>query len=833
MGSELANRYLELLDRSLYTLDAGTQYGFLNALVRSVLQTAAFAVLDYCHEEVDDIEQTAVPGLAFAMLAPSDGAPGRIIDTCLPLVQQAGWTGCCRAWFARASIGSDLPLNRRVEQWVRYRNDRPAHGVVAQDTVREALTWLPRLARTLVEALTDLLPTLESDGRLVIRRNGLREAPPVIVSSLRLHNTDEPIVVRSIAPRGPSWRVTYQSVAPDHSQEGTFELAPAAPLIALTRLEQRLYRSWVVDLDGSTAWKPDVLLPARQTTTFEGRAQQLAAIHEWMNDGDSRVCNVFGDGGIGKTTLVTEYLNGILSGSNPPAWRPDVICFFSAKETRWGPDGLERLRGAVPSLEDAAREVVRCYEERLDRSWFEGDTKQIVDRAATLMSGLGLGRNSILLVLDNAETLARSADEEVALGKAIAHLGKRLCRVLITSRRREKVEAYPIDVPPMADEEAVRLLRRLAQEYHAAPLRDAGDSLVRKVTRQFGGRPLLLETVARLVGTFGYSIDRGIESTMSLAAGDLGTFLYEDAWIRIGSPERSAFLVIGQLGGTVSGDIIGWACAELGVSHSAVLSAFEETRFGNLLDYGAHFDLCMDPSARAFLTQKFSGATAATRELVGRAAARVQDRHRQLLVAQGEPVNDRVAQAFRTDAARAAHRAARAHQVDDALRWYEEAIQVDRGNAALLDRFAWYLMKECKDLVRALQVATQACAADPSDADAHFTAGMIQARIGDPKRADELIAKAERLGKPPHLCALQQARARTRALELLLGKEPVDIQRANDLAKEGGALLERGKLTGQASALDAKHEAERSRTKRRLDSYQDRLDSLRVARLRS
>jgi Tfp pilus assembly protein PilF len=829
----LKDLYLERLNRALYQLEAGVQYTFLNSLIRSILQTGAIAALDYCMEEVDDVEQTTLPELAASLLAPADGAPVRVLDGCLPIIRQAGWPSCASPWFTPAGDGDQRPLNRRAEAWVKYRNDRPGHGVVAQDTIQDGLTWLPALARALVEGLADLMPEYAASGAMALRRSPPRLGDePVPVASLRLHEDKKPIVVRSVVLKGASWRVSYQSLDTDASVDGTYELSPAAPLVALTRLEQRLYRAVVVPMEEAT-WRPTVHFPARQTDIFEGRKAETTALADWMNDTDSRACNVFGEGGIGKTTLVLEFLHAVLSGEAPvPRWRPDVICFFSAKETRWGPDGLQILRGAVPAVEDAAREIARSYNERLDKTWYEGDAKQIIDRAASLMVSLGLKRDAILLVLDNTETLARSATEEEELGRVIQYMAKRLCRVLVTSRRREKLEALPVNVQPFDDVEGARLLRRVGAEYHAQPLITAGESTLKKISRQLSGLPLLLDVLARLVGTFHYSLDAGVGHVMQLAAADLGAFLYEDAWTRIGENERGAFLVVGQLGGTVSGDIVGWACSELHVAHAQVLTAFEETRFGTIMDYGATYDLIMEPSARAFLAQKYQQLGVPSRTKIDAAVAAARRKHTQRLTAQVAVVNDRVARAFQTDAAKAAHQAAERGLVDEAVQWYEDAIQVDRGNAALLERFAWYLMKESRDYSRALRLAREACSADATDPDARFTAGMVLARMAEVRSADEEFARALALGKPAHLCALQRAQGRSRAIESIMDRDPVEISRANELLAEALQLLDDARLPQISSNLDAKHEAERTRTAHRLARHRERLTALTLARQR-
>jgi len=751
--------YRTQIGHALYTQDPAQQYYFLMAAVRSILQTSCISVLEYSVAHLEDVEDGSLPLLSTRFMRPTDGLLEEILTEGLALMRNNGIV-ISDAW----TRGGASSLRKRVMEWSAHRNNRDGHGVVSASVVAEGMEWLPGLVTDLIDGLQDLLPDVDTEGLAFL---SLRPGAPVAgleLSATRFFD-GRPIVIRDITHRGDVWRVRYQTLDAAKSIAGSFDFSEPGGFVSLTQADTRKYQQLRIPIDGG-AWKPTVLLPGRQTDTFEGREAQLGALFEWINDRDSRACNVYGEGGIGKTTLVLEFLNAILDGAaETPSWRPDVVCYFTAKQTRWGPQGLQILHGIVPPLEDAVRDLVRCYEEDLDKSWFEGSVDKLIARAVTALTNLGLSRDDVLLVLDNTETLASSATEEEGFAKTVGLISRRLGRVLVTSRRREQMEAYPLLVPNLSENEGIALLERLSVEYDAGPLRKSGRPTKRKLVNKFGGRPLLLDVFARLVGRFQYSLESARDSVLRLASDDLGVFLYDDVWGRIEPDQRLAFSTLGQLGDSISGKLVEYVCSELDVQHSVLLDAFEKTRFGSILDYSTSYDLVIDPSARAFLANKFNSLNPVDRKRVELSASRAVKRNLALLSAHTSGVTDRVIQAFRTDAAKAAKIAASRGEKDDAVFWYEEAIKADVGNSALLGRFAYFLAKDAFDLPRAYVLAKESCTLEDADRDCYFSAGHIAASLGEITQCDRYVTKAQELGFSPHRCSLQKAKARVVALE--------------------------------------------------------------------
>lgn len=748
------NVYKKLHEQTAYLSEDSLRYNFYFSICRSVMQLSATCGLEMCWEYGEEEDRSNLSDLARRLMHPSDGDFYEVLDRSVVILRSIGWNGCIPTWFDLPII-MELPKDHKPLKQVicdlnKERNNRPAHGVVAYDSILSALQWLPDVTWRLIDELKDFLPT--NIGLLVLE-TCLGELK---IQSIKIVEGTA-VVVRKYFKAGSSWRAQYQVLDPHTSQESYFDIADNAPLIAAIYKSKSALNSSTIFIKDSV-WNPSHLIPFKQTDTFEGRTKEINELIEWWNDKDSRTCLVFGDGGIGKTTLVLEFLNDLLDSSfGGIEWFPQLMFFYSAKQTRWGVDGLEYLSGVVPSIAESIRTLISILDDSLGREWMKEDPRPLIDKASTFLSDVGLSRNEVLIVLDNTETLARTPAQVEELAKILRQVATKLGRVIITSRRREKIEAFPVQVPKLEDKLGAVLLKRLGGVYKAPSLVAAGDSTLTKVSKQLSGKPLLLDVLARHISNSGCGIEQGVQAVLKQGRSDLGEFLFEDAWSRMLGTHKDIFLVLGQLGGAIADHMVAWSCAETGVQLDDWLESFNETKFGTLNDYGSNFDINLNPDAREYMIKKYSDTI--DKQKIDSTVKKIRMKHQQLLRAEISDVTDRVAYAFRSSAAKAAKIAAQRGHVDEAIMWYEEAVTSDAGNCALLDRFAWYLMNNRK-LDRAFGIALRACQAGPKDADAHFTAGMIAARMANTRDADKYLDLAYKFGKELHLCTLQKARAK-------------------------------------------------------------------------
>jgi hypothetical protein len=138
--------------------------------------------------------------------------------------------------------------------------------------------------------------------------------------------------------------------------------------------------------------------------------------------------------------------------------------------------------------------------------------------------------------------LTRTSEQEENLAYILKQLSSKLCRLLMTSRRYERVEAHPIKVPEMDEITGMALLERLGEIYDSQPIKRTGAAGLKRTVRQLSGRPLLLDVFARYSSYAGRSITESINLVLRDTRKDLGEFLFEDAWLRIKQPQRNVFI---------------------------------------------------------------------------------------------------------------------------------------------------------------------------------------------------------------------------------------------------------------------------------------------------
>lgn len=755
--------FLDQISVLPYSAEEGVQFNYIMSVIRSLLQYCSYSLVEYWQKYSSDTETDCE--FVKQLLSASDGSFSSVIDKILPGVRNSLWPNCGDAWYKKTKAVAKNeeievdPLVNRIGEWVKFRNNRIGHGVVDRNTINENLGWLFELARDFAVGMGELIPQMvPNSDKLVLN------TPDGNLNIEILKNIGNiPIVIRDIRNRGSSWRVRYQTLAIDKSIEGFYEINDLSPFIQACLINTSLYKCYDISVF-DPPWRPTILLPQRQTTVFHGREDQISQLLKWYNDVDSHACLIYGEGGIGKTTIVLEFFNDLIENpSDNIRWFPDVVCYYSAKQTKWGPGGLEFIRGMSPVIEEAVRQLVIVLLERTDRTWHSGEAKQLIDKAVTIFSEAGLQRNDILLILDNTETLTRSSEDEEYLAIILRQLSSKLCRLLMTSRRYERVEARPIKVPEMDESTGEELLNRLGNIYESQPIKQAGQARLRKIVRQLSGRPLLLDIFARYSSYAGRSLDQSINLVLRDTRKDLGEFLFEDAWQRLKDPQRNVFISLGQFGNVVNGKIIGWICREFGVPHDVWLDNFDETRFGSIVDYGSEYDVHIDVSMREFLAKKFSKKPQLEQRNFTKIIHKINKQYNQYLIAQGSGITDRVVDAFKSSAAKAAKLAMKKGDYDDAILWYEEAISVDTTNAALWDRYAWSLYMIKRDLTRARECSHEAIRLDDKKADHYFTAGSIAAKQGDINEADKFLIQAEDKGKQKYLCLNQRAVARIEA----------------------------------------------------------------------
>ncbi len=252
---------------------------------------------------------------------------------------------------------------------------------------------------------------------------------------------------------------------------------------------------------------------------FKGRHEPLRTLQHYLLDENVRIITVWGQGGMGKTALVSKFILELerkefflveeteAAGAAGRSRRQAVsaVLFVNLKaETRRSPDQIVEL---IYSLVDekAGRE--------LQRNWAQPIS---LEAKLDFLFGTTLGKPDqlFLIVLDNFEDLLDNDTNDVRpeyvsvrefVEAALKH-GSRAARLIVTSRRSLRLppaimgtlgSTQRIEIPlhtGLSEEEAVQLLRELDGDNRCG-LREAPRAELAEVARLTGGVPHTLESI--------------------------------------------------------------------------------------------------------------------------------------------------------------------------------------------------------------------------------------------------------------------------------------------------------------------------------------------------
>ncbi len=754
----MRDRVQELL-RQANKESASAQAQAAVGLIRILLQHAAIAlaewVIDRLHSGHDAVLDQEID--LSALRAPSEGT---LVDVLLNLIivgENLGWAGIAQIIWAplgpkrpshEFSTTQNATLESVLRGYVSWRNDDVfGHGLADEgDHV-----GLLDVATLLVDRLAPLLPEILPDGRMVLCRPS---SDPLTLKVLRAFGSDL-VCYRNIRMIANGRCIVRGQRQLDllKKEEVSWE---AEDVLAFRARSEKAYSFWET---GDTSWCPLVLVSSRLTHHFSGRKAELSQLKDWADDLESRACMLYGDGGMGKTTLAVEFVHRLLDGSIASKWKPDMVTFYTAKQTRWGPGGVEHTRVTAGNVIDLAAEVYRNLSGQLaDRSWFDKSVDAVVDKLAAYLAEWRIARKDHLLVIDNTETMATNEAEVRALADHVRKLERKVGRILITSRRRELIEALPIEVPALAPDESVALLRNRAMELGSQPILQAGDRRLRNIVQQLANRPLTLEVFIQTLNQERLSLERALERVLQMERTDLGEFLYSDAWRRL-SPRMQALLVtMTKASDLLEESLVKLCCKETGVQLMEAYGALAESRgIATVRRVDGHTEVVLNPDFIRFASDKqvrIDGAVFPSAAMV----ESIKQRYIEYLNAKTAEVRDRINVAYRTPFARMAAQAFKEGRFDECRNAYEMAIAEDGENGQLFERYADALFAVRRD-EEALVKATEATRLAPRDPECWFTRGMIESRLGLAEQAEETLAHAAALGKPRHLCRLKVAHA--------------------------------------------------------------------------
>ncbi|MBL0720531.1 hypothetical protein JI742_11605 [Piscinibacter sp. Jin2] len=753
---------------------------YLSSVLRSLLQALAISALEVTLQATPVVDDDSnLNQFIDRFSQPSDGLPLEVLDSLVPRIRSLVFRGFMKGWYER--IGEDQKtLVEALTEWVEFRNKRPGHGVLDSPTTS---LWAKRtsdLIQRLLESANDVLPQQSNSG--LVAKVGDIAVPltaPLVVEGAA-------IVIAKVFSRNGVWKVQGQILSWSDARDITIDLSPTNLFSTEYRPNDRFRWSEVAYGNGSRLVLNNI--PVRQTSTFVGRKRELDKLGDWLSDiVDSRTCLVFGDGGFGKTTLVLEFFNRIIDDGfeDESVPIPSVINFYTAKKTKWTEEGLVHFKGISDAMEDSVRELMYCLHPVLGKDWYKLEGRALIEKVGTELSKEGFTRNDVLLIIDNTETLATSTSDAEELAEFISRVAKRIGRVVITSRRRELLAAEPVPVSQLSEEEALTLIRKLGTEYSAQSVMQSSEPRLRRACEQLMYKPLLIDTLVRYIARSSSGVQEGLDQILKKTSDELLEFLYEDAWLRMNKMVQEVFIVLSSLATPPDSKSVGDACREIGVSHSEFQSSLGETYFATITDRGEIYDLEIVDLAKEFFRQKKRRAAQADAERFDNIAFKVDKLAAERWEVDRNYRTDRVADAYRSEYARAAKLAIIRRDYGAARENFDLAVIEEPLNAALRERIASFLLRNLGKAELALPFARKATELDPQSADAWLTLGLVKYQVGDISGGDIAMDNAMKQGKQESLCLLRKGIARYHAARL----EPYG-KRSAKLLKEATALVD-------------------------------------------
>lgn len=743
--------------------------------VRLLLQQAAYGLLEWCSKQPPKEGAFLSADLIDDLISASDGTLIDALESIAIYCEQLGWHGVSRSLFSPISdeaacvsicIDGDSSVASLLRGLVRLRNDgAEGHGLMGGYDVEAERSCLAEIVRH----LSPLLPRVESGDVLVVGP----ESREVRLRFLRLIE-GAPVLIRKISkPNRNKLRIDVQYVDRNGRRQATrYEVDNF--LATLNAASIPRYKTW------DCQWRPLCYLPERTTETFKGRDDEQRALAEWMDDVDSRTCLVYGDGGVGKTTLVLEFLHRYLDEDPELSveWKPQVISFYTAKKWRWGIDGVELLSPGQPHLMGLIFHLhVLLVGKPPTEEFYRLDVRQAAAKLQQLMADdLGLRRDDHLLIIDNSETLISSREETEKLGRELREISRRVGRVVITSRRRETLEATPVSVDKLKPLEAVALIKERAQILGLRVIKQAGDSDILSIVNDLGSRPIVIEAFLQaLTDPASRTISAAKERVSILLGRDLGEFLFADAWSRYSPKLKHLLLLLTRIGDVHDGRQLAICCSIVGVSLPEAEDAFEESSgIASLVRLSSGVEVAFSTNFLDFAREKtvlIEGATLPSSAEIGEA----RRQYNQFIQSIRKFSGDRIAQAFRSPLAKAAHRARKDGRLDDALNLYQQAVLSDSNNGWLFDRFAYFLFHDLRESGAALVQAVRATELLPNEGEVWFTRGLIESRVGDYRRCEASLERAESLGIDQIRCVTQRVWGYLKASPAMLNLARRDI----------------------------------------------------------
>lgn len=278
----------------------------------------------------------------------------------------------------------------------------------------------------------------------------------------------------------------------------------------------------------------EMRLPDKKYLRLVGRESEIKeCLDSLRNPNEKRFVGLIGMGGVGKSALAREIIERIRDEN-----------FFSSFV--W----LTAKQQALDLDEEISSELQVSYETLLNRliSWLGltsklREEKKLANREAEVKKALA--QTPVLVMLDNLET---SLDQEEIVQRFVNLLKTTSCRVILTSREEWKQTKHSIKqiaLKGLKENDAISLMREVAQGTKNRRGLTASESSLRKIARAVGYMPLALKITVGLLDNFDLQILLSdLEKLSSEQVKSMYDYLFANTWRALGDSQRRVLIAI-------------------------------------------------------------------------------------------------------------------------------------------------------------------------------------------------------------------------------------------------------------------------------------------------
>lgn len=227
---------------------------------------------------------------------------------------------------------------------------------------------------------------------------------------------------------------------------------------------------WIADV---TTVHNNLPLPEWEETGYIGRDSDRRSLAKLIL-GSHPVINVTGEGGVGKTALITRSLYDLLDMTDQPY---EAIVWTSLKADRLSASGVQAILGAMASEVDVLRAVV----DRFGGLDPEIATDDLFEQVRNVLSHV-----PTLLTIDNIETIDRDALRPLLVNIPSGS------KVVLTSRIGIGEIEVRLPLQPMEPNDAVNLFRRTALLFGVEALYSRDTETLQKYCERLYFNPLAI-----------------------------------------------------------------------------------------------------------------------------------------------------------------------------------------------------------------------------------------------------------------------------------------------------------------------------------------------------